>query len=98
MRDAFVLIEFTKPNLAFKRLATLQIWWPKLYDEIQVHGKYCNECVQTGKNLKPWTNQEDSKTPNGRRTKSSKGIGLRRNNVSNLQNKEVHTRLCRLIP
>ena len=28
-------------------------WWRKIYQEIQVHGENCIECVEAGKNLNP---------------------------------------------
>ena len=43
---------------AMKSQATLYIWWPKIYREIQVHGENCIECVKSGKNLKPLTRHD----------------------------------------
>ena len=44
---------------ALKNLATLYIWWPKIYHEILVYGENCIECVKAGKNFKPLLKQED---------------------------------------
>ena len=46
-------------KFAIERLATLFIWWPKNYREIQVHGENCIECVQAGKSLKPLTKHDN---------------------------------------
>ena len=46
-------------KFAMKSLATQHMWWPKIYREIQVHGKNRIECVKAGKNLKPLSHHKN---------------------------------------
>ena len=54
-------------QFAMKCLATLYIWWPKIYRDIQVHGENCIECVKADKGQKimcrerrhDWDNPDD---------------------------------------
>ena len=43
-------------QFAMKSLTTQYIWWPKIFQEIQVHCENCIECVKAGKKLKPLSN------------------------------------------
>ena len=51
-------MKLTQASLRLKRQATLYIWWPKIYREIQVHGESYIECVKSGKKLKPLTRHD----------------------------------------
>ena len=46
-------------EFAIESLATLFIWWPKLYREIKVHGENYIECVKAVKSLKPLTKHDN---------------------------------------
>ena len=54
-------------QFAMKSLATLYIWWPKIYREIHVQGENCIECVKADKGQKiitrerlhDWNNPDD---------------------------------------
>ena len=82
-------------HFALKNLATLYIWWPKIYHELLVYGENCIECVKADKKFQTIIKTRRSwEIPSGHTIKPGDGVRLCRPATINLWKKK-HARMRR---